>query len=134
MLVKRRRWNAGRQHSWRAVPWKRSHTALWFGDAGRDAVVGEAEVGEVGPEPVAVYSGPLSVSTARTGPAQAPEAALDVVDEAAGVLGGDGAEDDLDDRPAGGGVDGGELVHLADAFEVADVEAVDGDQVAGAGG
>ena len=40
----------------------------------------------------------------------------------------------MHDRPAGGGVDGGELVHLADAFEVADVEAVQGDEIAGPGG
>jgi hypothetical protein len=27
-----RRWKAGRQHSWRMVPWKRSQTELWFGE------------------------------------------------------------------------------------------------------
>ena len=26
--------NVGRQHSCNAVPWNRSHTALWFGDRG----------------------------------------------------------------------------------------------------
>ena len=50
-----------------------------------------------------------------------------------GVLGGDRAEHDRIDRPAGRGVDGGELVDLADAFEVADVEAVHGDEIAGPG-
>ena len=43
----------------------------------------------------------------------------------------DRADDDQHDRPAGGDVDGGQLVHLADAFEVADVEAVHRHLVAG---
>jgi hypothetical protein len=30
--MKRRRWKAGRQHSWSIVPWNRSTTALWFGE------------------------------------------------------------------------------------------------------
>ncbi len=46
----------------------------------------------------------------------------------------DGADDQFGDRPAGGGVDSGELVDSADAFEFADVETVEGDQVAGPGG
>jgi hypothetical protein len=29
---KRLRWKAGRQHSWRMLPWKRSTTALWLGE------------------------------------------------------------------------------------------------------
>src|SRR5918994_2907158 len=52
------------------------------------------------------------------------ERADDVVKEADRVAGGDRADDDQDDRPASGDVDGGQLVHLADALEVADVEAV----------
>ena len=52
-----------------------------------------------------------------------------MIDEEDGVTGGHWAEDDHHDRPTGRGVDGGQLVHLSDAFEMADVEAVDGDQV-----
>lgn len=61
-----RRWKAGRQHSWRMVPWNRSHTVLWLGDrAGvRTWVSPLATTGEV--NALAMYSGPLSVSTART--------------------------------------------------------------------
>src|SRR3954468_22029071 len=43
------------------------------------------------------------------------------------------AEEHLADRPAGRGVDRGELPDLPDTFEVPDVEAVQGDQVTGAG-
>ena len=63
----------------------------------------------------------------------APVGAQDLVDEADGVGAVDRAEHDGDDGPAGEDVDGGELVHLAHAFEVADVEAVEGDQLARAG-
>ena len=44
------------------------------------------------------------------------------------------AEEHVADRPPRGGVDGGELPDRSDAFEVADVEAVQGDQVTGSGG
>jgi len=63
--------------------------------------------------------------------AETSERLDDVVDETDGVAGGDGPDDDEDDRPAGGDVDGGQLVHLADALEVADVKAVGRHQVAG---
>lgn len=63
-------------------------------------------------------------------PAQPTEAALDARDEPAGVLGGDGAKDDLDDGPAGAGIHGGELVPLPDAFQLGDGKTVDGNEVA----
>jgi hypothetical protein len=44
-----------------------------------------------------------------------------------------GAGDDQDDRPASGDVDFGQLVHLAEALEVADVEAVDRHEMAWCG-
>jgi hypothetical protein len=53
-----------------------------------------------------------------------------VVDEADRVVPVRGAGDDQDDRPAGGDVDGGQLVHLDDALEVAAVEAVHRHQMA----
>ena len=43
------------------------------------------------------------------------------------------SEEHVADRPAGGGVDRGELPDLPDAFEVPDVEAVQGHQVTGTG-
>src|SRR6266540_5146704 len=43
-------------------------------------------------------------------------------------------DEDLDDGPAGRGVDRGELPYRSDAFELADEEAVQGDQVTGVGG
>ena len=46
----------------------------------------------------------------------------------------DRPDEHLADRPAGRGVDGGELPDRADAFEFADEEAVQGDQVTGPGG
>ena len=48
--VKRRRWKAGRQHSWRMVPWKRSHTELWLGDRGGIRTWVEVPGRQVGPE------------------------------------------------------------------------------------
>src|SRR5664280_1162674 len=54
----------------------------------------------------------------------------DVVDEAHGVVMGDRSEHDHDDGPAGEDVDGSELVHLAHALQLADVEAVQADELA----
>ena len=65
--LNRRRWNAGRQHSCRAVPWKRSTMALWFGDRGGIRTWSMPLVARWARNPAAMYSGPLSVSTARTG-------------------------------------------------------------------
>ena len=45
----------------------------------------------------------------------------------------DGPRNTSTDRPAGRGVDRGELPDRPDAFEVPDVEAVQGDQVTGTG-
>jgi hypothetical protein len=58
----------------------------------------------------------------------------DVVDEAGGVPGRLVSGDQRADRLAGGGVDGGELPDRADALELADIEGVQGDQVARVGG
>jgi hypothetical protein len=49
-------------------------------------------------------------------------------------FGGDRTEHDRDDSPAGGDIDRGQLVDLADSFEVPDEKAVLGDQVAGRAG
>jgi hypothetical protein len=49
METKRRRWNDGRQHSWRTVPWS-SHTELWLGDRGAMGDVGQIPGRQVGPE------------------------------------------------------------------------------------
>jgi hypothetical protein len=48
-----------------------------------------------------------------------------------GALGGLVAYEELVDRPTGRGVDGGELSDGPDAFELADVERVEGDEIAG---
>jgi hypothetical protein len=57
-----------------------------------------------------------------------------VVDEGARVSGRLVPGDQAGDRVAGVGVDGGELPDRADAVELADIEGVQGDQVAGPGG
>ena len=67
------------------------------------------------------------------GDAEPPVTADDVMQEPGGRRPVGDTEHDHDDRPAGRGVDRGELVDLPDAFEVPDVEAVDGDQVTGPG-
>src|SRR4029079_11564732 len=97
----------------------------------RDPMVLEAAGGEVGAEPA---GDPLGSVVGEHRPHWHPEASerLDhVVDETDRVAGGRRADDDQHDRPAGGDIDGGQLVHLADAFEVADVEAVGRYLVAG---
>jgi hypothetical protein len=53
-----------------------------------------------------------------------------LVKEAGAHGAGDRAQHDRDDGEAGEDVDGGELVHLAHAFELADVEAVEADELA----
>ena len=66
MEVKRRRWKAGRQHSWRMVPWKRSQTALWLGERAGMRSWRSPLATRWARKPRATYSGPLSVKTART--------------------------------------------------------------------
>jgi hypothetical protein len=55
----------------------------------------------------------------------------DVVDERGGVGAGHRSEDDDHKGPASEDVDGGELAHLADTFQVPHVEAVQADELAG---
>ncbi|MDH5520326.1 MAG: hypothetical protein OEZ14_07325 [Acidimicrobiia bacterium] len=66
-----------------------------------------------------------------------PEAfhgAANLIDERNGHRRVDRSDHDPNDGPTGTGVDRGQLVDLADSFEMTDVEAVNGDQVArGAG-
>src|SRR5215204_6949150 len=81
--------------------------------AGRDAVVVQAELCEVAPEAGGDVLRSVVVEHGPDRPAEVPEPSLHLRDEAAGVLGGDRAQDDLDHRPACRGVDSGELVHLA---------------------
>jgi len=57
-----------------------------------------------------------------------------VVDEGGGVAGRLVPGDQRGDRVAGGSVDRGELPDRPDAFELADIEGVQGDQIARAGG
>ena len=57
-----------------------------------------------------------------------------MVDEPDGVVPGNRAEHDGDDGPSSEDVNGGELVALAHALEVADVEAVETDELAWAAG
>ena len=73
------------------------------------------------------------MSTPVTVHAETTELADHPVEEPGGDVGVGGAEEHVTDRPAGRGVDRGELPHLPDAFEVPDVEAVQGDQVTGTG-
>jgi hypothetical protein len=67
-------------------------------------------------------------------PPEPPRQAPFVVDEGGGVAGRLVPGDQAGDRIAGGGVDRGELPDRPDAFELADLEGVQGDQVAGPGG
>lgn len=129
MVLNRRRWNAGRQHSCRVVPWKRSHTALWLGLRGGIRWWTTPNSARWSRNRRAMYSGTVIRQHCPYRPAEPAESTLNLGDEPAGVLGRDRAEHDLDERPPGGGVHRGELVHLADAFEVADVEAVHRDQI-----
>src|SRR5207237_10883602 len=66
-VLNRRRWKAGRQHSCKAVPWKRSHTALWLGERGGIRRWAMPLAARAARKPEATYSGPLSVSTVRMG-------------------------------------------------------------------
>ena len=71
-----------------------------------------------------MYSGSLLVSTARTGTPRRRKVVM-TVDESDRVADSDRSEHDQHDRPAGRDIDRSQLIHLADSFEVADVEAVD---------
>src|SRR5690606_1006649 len=101
---------------------------------GRDPQVADAFGGEVRAEALGEVLGAVVGRHRTHARAEAAVAAHDVVEEADRVGGGDRAQHDHHDRPAGRGVDGGELVHLANALQVPDVEAVDRDQVTGCGG
>ena len=103
------------------------------GRAGWDAVVVKALERQRGPEAAGDVLGPVVGQHRPHGHASATKAAQHVGHEANRVLSPHGADQDEHDRPAGGGVDGGELVDGPDAFELADVEAVHGHQVTGAG-
>src|SRR5947208_882962 len=105
MVPNRRRWKAGRQHSCRAVPWNRSHTALWFGLRAGIAWCASPTTARCLPEALVVL-GTVVAEDSADGPAEPPPAAPDLIDEPDGVLGGDRAEHDVDHGPAGGGVDG----------------------------
>src|SRR6266536_4328027 len=100
----------------------------------RDAVMCQAFGGQSGGEGSGDVFGAVIGQHSLHGDSVAPVAADGGLDEAGGDWAVGGAQGYHPVRPACGGVDGGELVHLADAFEVADVEAVEGDEVAGPGG
>src|SRR5215217_7988868 len=130
MELKRRRWNAVA-----SIPGVRCpgivRTPRCGSVSGAGCDDGQPAGGEVGAE---ASGDPFRSVVGEHGTyvdAETSERLDDVVDETDGVAGGDGPDDDEDDRPAGGDVDGGQLVHLADALEVADVKAVGRHQVAG---
>jgi hypothetical protein len=97
----------------------------------RDPDVHESDLGEVLAKQESFVLGSVIGEHITNTDSEATHCLGDVVDEADRVGGGDGPDDQFHDRPAGAGVDGGELIHLPDAFEVADVEAVEGNQVTG---
>lgn len=104
------------------------------GRTGRDAVVVDATVGHGVAEGEAGELRPVVAEDAAQLDADGGQALHDVVDEGDGALGGLVAHEELHDRPARGGVDGGELPHLGHALEEPDVEGVEGHEVARAGG
>src|SRR6266571_4843339 len=110
---KRRRWNAGRQHSW-------------------SAVMGDLELREVGVE-AGTELGAVVGEHPGDGDAELGEFADHSAQEPFRDLGVGRADEHLTDRPAGRGVDRGELPDRTDTFEFADVEAVQGHQVTGPG-
>src|SRR5829696_8167749 len=82
MLVNGRRWNAGRQHSCTAVPWKRSHTALWFGERQRDPMMFEAAGGEASVQAAGDPLGSIVSEHGADADAEASERLDHMVDEA----------------------------------------------------
>ena len=98
----------------------------------RGAVMNDAELVEVVVE-AALNSGPLSVRTPVTWTPS--RRSLRITRPGTAPRCGVGrSEEHVHHREAGRGVHRGELPHRSDTFEVADVEAVEGDQVTGTGG
>src|SRR5665213_4471422 len=104
--------------------------SLWLR---RERPLGEFLGGERVRERLRDVFGTVIAQRATNGDTEAPVTADDVVDEPCGRVPVGDTEHDHDDRPAGRGIDRGELVDLPDAFEVPDVETVDRDQVTGPG-
>jgi hypothetical protein len=99
------------------------------GRAGRDALVTQSFGDEVSPE-VAGHIFRTVVAENRSDPNPGTSMGAEhLVDEAHGLM-VHRAEDDGHDGPAGEDVDGGELVHLADVLELADVKRVHADELA----
>ena len=132
--MKRRRWKAGRQHSWRMVPWKRSTTALWLGERGGMRTWGSPLAARAALKADTLYSGPLSREHGADPHPVAPVVGEQALEEAQRDARRRGAHHEPDEGEAGEDVDGAELVHLAHALELADVEAVDADELARAAG
>ena len=112
------------------MPWNRSQTALWLGERAGMRTWRSPLAARASTKVPAMYSGPLSVKHRPDPDAVTAIETQGLVDEAGrhGAVGR--AQHDGDDGEAGEDVDGGELVHLAHALELADVEAVEADELA----
>jgi hypothetical protein len=93
--------------------------------------MGDPELSEVRVE-AGTELGTIVGEHARDGDSEAAQLAQHPIEEPGGELGVRRPDEDLADRPAGRGVDRGELPHRPHPFEFAEVEAVEGDQVTGA--
>ena len=104
------------------------------GAASRDAMVYQAELGEPAGERPPGELWPIVCEHALELGADGAQRGPDLGEEPGSDGGALVADDEPRDRPAGGDVDGGELVDRTDAFELAYVEGVQTDQLTWAGG
>src|SRR5438477_5338739 len=102
--------------------------------SGRCAVMADPELGQVAAELVGDELGTVVGEDTGHSDPEAAELADHTADELLRDLGVARADEHLDDRPAGRGIDRGELPDRPDTFEFADEEAVQGDQITGPGG